>query len=528
VALAVALGLLLAHRGITAAPSAPNWNAVADSSRITQIAYSSNGRYLVTAGATSVKIWDAVSGKLLRQIVCRTSGPGLVRFSLSADSAILLTDAVSEGQDVLKLWKPADGKSIGVVTTDLPLAPTEDEGPSPHVAQAVLLPDGRDVLGVFGGDRLVVYDAQTGAVQASVTVGADPMGHPAIVDAAGSTATVHWELSPQIETFHLPDLRPIGTIDGPEQGKGIDPSISPDGRFVALPISDGSVRIYAADGTLLRTLNNRELTPSVSFSLDGRTIASGGPAYAVRLWSVDTGQPSGSPGLTEADEHKLGLDGPGHFSCLALSPSAGTAAVVVGLTNSRVVLVDAAASRVRISLSDPSLSLDTEPIRAGGVVASDTGGTSASVQPAPSPAPASNTMAPDFTVDDPSGNPVSLSEFRGHVVVIDFWATWCAPCQRSLPAVNHVAWDYGSKGVVVLGVNTSDTKQAFLDWLPGHHNLSSIRFVCDSQSTAGQLYGITAIPTDVIVDRGGRIFATDVAPAEDTLRYDLDRAVATR
>lgn len=69
--------------------------------------------------------------------------------------------------------------------------------------------------------------------------------------------------------------------------------------------------------------------------------------------------------------------------------------------------------------------------------------------------------APDFTVSDRNGNPVKLSDFAGHVVVIDFWATWCEPCQESLPTTNSTAEKYRSRNVVFLGVNVWDTKDSF-------------------------------------------------------------------
>ena len=61
-------------------------------------------------------------------------------------------------------------------------------------------------------------------------------------------------------------------------------------------------------------------------------------------------------------------------------------------------------------------------------------------------------MAPDFTLEDLSGNKVSLKQFRGQIVFLDFWATWCAPCLFSIPELVELQKSYGDHGLVVLGV----------------------------------------------------------------------------
>ena len=117
--------------------------------------------------------------------------------------------------------------------------------------------------------------------------------------------------------------------------------------------------------------------------------------------------------------------------------------------------------------------------------------------------------APDFTAHDPKGNSVKLSQYRGHVVVIDFWSTWCGPCQESLPDTNKVAAKYASKGVIVLALNVWDTKSAFDEWLPKHRQFSSLKFAIDTlpqgKDVATALYNVSGIPTQYIIDKKGRI-----------------------
>src|SRR4051794_30082657 len=72
-------------------------------------------------------------------------------------------------------------------------------------------------------------------------------------------------------------------------------------------------------------------------------------------------------------------------------------------------------------------------------------------------------MGPDFTASvianaaEPGQKTMTLSELRGHPVLIDFWATWCQPCQAELPIVNGIARRFKNEGLVVIGVNTDDT-----------------------------------------------------------------------
>ena len=128
-------------------------------------------------------------------------------------------------------------------------------------------------------------------------------------------------------------------------------------------------------------------------------------------------------------------------------------------------------------------------------------------------------VAPDFVVKDRAGNPVKLSAFRGKVVVLDFWATWCGPCQESLPNTNAIAAKYASKGVVVLGVNVWDSQAEFNKWLPDHKKFSAIKFAIDTKSqgqdVATKLYNVSGIPTQYIIDRKGKIVKSLVGYSED-------------
>lgn len=142
---------------------------------------------------------------------------------------------------------------------------------------------------------------------------------------------------------------------------------------------------------------------------------------------------------------------------------------------------------------------------------------------------ASGTTASDFTVQDKDGKPVKLSDYKGKTVVLDFWATWCGPCQSSLPHTTAMARKYADKNVVVLAVNVWDTPAAFQSWLPKHPEYAPLHFAIDpnsdqSKSVASALYGVSGIPTQYVIGPDGKVvksivgYETGDTQLEDTLK----------
>jgi peroxiredoxin len=129
----------------------------------------------------------------------------------------------------------------------------------------------------------------------------------------------------------------------------------------------------------------------------------------------------------------------------------------------------------------------------------------------PSALLAAGTDAPDFTVEESTGKAVRLSDLRGKVVVLKFWATWCWSCRQSLPHTDTLARQYADRDVVVLAVDIWDSKRAFRTWLSRRQGYDSLRFAIDPQpqgrDVATTLYHVSTTPTQYVVDREGKIVA---------------------
>lgn len=121
---------------------------------------------------------------------------------------------------------------------------------------------------------------------------------------------------------------------------------------------------------------------------------------------------------------------------------------------------------------------------------------------------ASGAVAPDFTMNDTEGKPVSLSSFKGKIVLVDFWASWCGPCRQENPNVVKLYQQYHGKGFEILGVSLDKDKEAWLkaikdDNLTWNH-VSDLQYW---QNAAARLYGVNSIPQSFLLDKEGKIIA---------------------
>jgi cytochrome c biogenesis protein CcmG/thiol:disulfide interchange protein DsbE len=112
--------------------------------------------------------------------------------------------------------------------------------------------------------------------------------------------------------------------------------------------------------------------------------------------------------------------------------------------------------------------------------------------------------APNFTLSDANGKSVSLAEYKGKVVLLNFWATWCGPCSLEIPWFKEFEQQYKSQGFAVLGVSMDDDGWAAVKPYIAEHQIN-YRVLLGNDSVS-QLYGgLDALPTTFIIDRDGNI-----------------------
>jgi peroxiredoxin len=117
--------------------------------------------------------------------------------------------------------------------------------------------------------------------------------------------------------------------------------------------------------------------------------------------------------------------------------------------------------------------------------------------------------APDFALKDPDGKTVRLSDYRGKVVLLDFWATWCGPCKLEIPWFMDLERKNKDKGFEVLGVSMDDEGWEVVK--PFYNQTGMNYRVMIGNDATAQLYGgIDALPTTFLIDRDGKIAATHV------------------
>ncbi|MCU0405053.1 MAG: AhpC/TSA family protein [Chitinophagaceae bacterium] len=123
-------------------------------------------------------------------------------------------------------------------------------------------------------------------------------------------------------------------------------------------------------------------------------------------------------------------------------------------------------------------------------------------------------VAPDFAQEDPDGKPVSLKDFRGKYVLVDFWASWCGPCRQENPNVVQAYKKYKNKNFTVLGVSLDRDKPRWLqaisdDQLTWPH-VSDLKFW---QNEVAKLYKVSSIPQNYLLDPEGRIIGKNLRGA---------------
>ena len=111
--------------------------------------------------------------------------------------------------------------------------------------------------------------------------------------------------------------------------------------------------------------------------------------------------------------------------------------------------------------------------------------------------------APDFALKSSNGENLRLSEFRGDVVMINFWATWCGPCRQEMPLLDELYQRYQRVGFSLLGVNIDDDPRRAMRMIEELGVGFPVLF--DAEKAVSQLYKVDAMPVTVLVDREGNV-----------------------
>jgi thiol-disulfide isomerase/thioredoxin len=112
-------------------------------------------------------------------------------------------------------------------------------------------------------------------------------------------------------------------------------------------------------------------------------------------------------------------------------------------------------------------------------------------------------LAPDFTLKTLDGQEMTLSKLKGKVVLLDFWATWCGPCREAIPHLINLQKTYQEKGFEVIGVNVDkgdvETVRRFVKSMEIPYTITL------PSEEVSRKYGVTALPTTIIIDKEGKI-----------------------
>jgi thiol-disulfide isomerase/thioredoxin len=141
---------------------------------------------------------------------------------------------------------------------------------------------------------------------------------------------------------------------------------------------------------------------------------------------------------------------------------------------------------------------------------------------------ASPKESPAFSFTELDGTPRTLADFRGRVLLINFWATWCAPCIEEMPALDRLHAKLGGDAFAVIALSTDRQGRSLVEPFLGKLGLQELAIYLDSKSEAMRALGLRGLPTTILFDREGREIgrlegaaAWDSAEAEALIRYYL-------
>ncbi|MEP6996748.1 MAG: TlpA disulfide reductase family protein [Betaproteobacteria bacterium] len=137
--------------------------------------------------------------------------------------------------------------------------------------------------------------------------------------------------------------------------------------------------------------------------------------------------------------------------------------------------------------------------------------------------------APAFTLRDANGGTVALDALRGHVVYVDFWASWCGPCRRSFPWMNDMQRRYGGKGLTIVAINVDKNPADAARFLERYPAQFAIAY--DRDGTTPLAYGVQGMPSSYLVDTRGKVVQVEQGfhdERKDALEQRIQNLIAAR
>ena len=111
---------------------------------------------------------------------------------------------------------------------------------------------------------------------------------------------------------------------------------------------------------------------------------------------------------------------------------------------------------------------------------------------------------PDTAFVDPQGRTRTLAEFKGRVVLLNFWATWCAPCIREMPSLSRLQAELGGEDFTVIALSEDFWGWDIINGFLAERKLSNLPVFRDTNMRVGKVFGIPGLPTSILIDRQGR------------------------
>jgi cytochrome c biogenesis protein CcmG/thiol:disulfide interchange protein DsbE len=142
------------------------------------------------------------------------------------------------------------------------------------------------------------------------------------------------------------------------------------------------------------------------------------------------------------------------------------------------------------------------------------------------PAVRTGDRAPAFALADLDGNPVSLADYEGQVVLLNFWASWCLPCVDEFPVLDEALAAYADEGLAVIGIVYRDRSEAARDFADRFG--AAWPMVMDPAEAVAEAYGVFGPPESWLIDREGRVASRQIGPYDaETLEAELERVLGT-